>query len=130
MCDVGLEREKNIGTNDRWCQTWSYILISKCEMHETLVVIHWLTINACKGDFQARWQIPEEVKFLRVPWEEETDGGASNCSHLYLYDIYGTQERSSQPSLTNLTLTLHATAPQPLQNLQNLHLKTLVRGAM
>ena len=57
-------------------------------------------------------------------------GGASNCSHLYLYDISGTQERSSQPSLTNLTLALHATAPQPLQNLQNLHLKTVVRGAM
>ena len=50
-CDVGLEREKNIGTNDRWCQTWSYILISKCEMHETLVVIHWLTINAKKVIF-------------------------------------------------------------------------------
>ena len=43
-------------------------------MHQTLVCIHWLTINARKGDFQARWQIPG--KFLRVPWEEETDGGS------------------------------------------------------
>ena len=53
-CDVGLEREKNIGTNNRWCQTWSYISIRKCEMHQTLVCIHWLTINARKGDFQVR----------------------------------------------------------------------------
>ena len=52
--NVGLEREKNIDTNNRWCQPWSYISIRKCEMHQTLVCIHWLTINARKGDFQAR----------------------------------------------------------------------------
>ena len=35
-------------------QTWSPISIRKCEMHQTLVCIHWLTINAQKGDLQPR----------------------------------------------------------------------------
>ena len=59
-----------------------------------------------------RWQI--RGKFLWVRREKKKDGEASNCSHSYFYTIPWIYERSLQPSLTNLTLTLHATAPQPL----------------
>ena len=49
-----------MGGNDGWGQTWSHTSFGKCERHRTLVVIHWLTINAKKGFFNPIWQIPEK----------------------------------------------------------------------
>ena len=63
-----------MGGNNGWGQTWSHISLEKCEWHRTLVVIHWLTINAKKGFFNPIWRIPE--KFLWVRWEVERDEGS------------------------------------------------------
>ena len=73
-CDVGLGREKYMGGKDGWGQTWSHTSLGKCERHRTLVVIHWLTINAKKDVFIRSGE--SQKKCLWVRWEVERDGGS------------------------------------------------------
>ena len=71
---VGLGREKYMGGNDKWGQTWSHTSLGKCERHRTLVGIHWLTINARKGFFIPSGE--SQKTCLGVRWEVERDGGS------------------------------------------------------
>ena len=86
-----------MGGNNGWGQTWLHTFLEKCERHWTLVGIHWLTINA-KKIFLSDLANPRKSA-SRYDGKWKGMGEASNCSHLCLYAMPGTYDRSSQPSL-------------------------------
>ena len=81
-CDVGLGREKYMGGNDEWGQTWSHTSLGKCERHRILFVIHWLTINARQGIFIQSGESQEKLLWVRR--EVERDGGSFKLLSLVL----------------------------------------------